>query len=232
VRIPSGIGKAAALLLLGLVSGGLGLLALRAAERGRAAAMALSAELLAPLDSTAGGSSVPETALASKLGSATSIVTPVVRPERKASADSAAADSGEAAEPAESLPPLDPDIFPDWTTFELAVPQARRTGRPVLLAFSAYGCEQCEQLKHEVFRDEAAGVTLRSAVVPVAVADPLAGDSDQAREADELVRRFDVTSYPSLVLYFPASGRVKKLEGYHGREGTLRWVTEGALSRK
>jgi hypothetical protein len=34
------------------------------------------------------------------------------------------------------------------------------------------------------------------------------------------------------VLYFPASGRVKKIEGYPGRDGTLRWVTETALSRK
>ena len=232
MRIPSGIGKAAVLLLLGLVSGGVGLLVLRAAERGRAAAMALSSELLAPLDSTAAGSSVPETALASKQGNVTSIVTPPARPERKATPDSAAADSGEAVEPAESLPPLDPDLFPEWTTFELAAPQARRTGRPVLLAFSAYGCEQCEQMKREVFQDEAAGVTIRSAVVPVAVADPLVGDSDQARTADELARRFDVTSYPSLVLYFPASGRVRKIEGYHGRDGTLRWVTETALSRK
>jgi len=238
MTVASRIGRHGLWLLLALVAAGLALLVTRIAARGRAAE-AMSAGLLAPLDTAAHEPAAPGSVAAEAGAERPS--DPDARPPEVAAArlesgaDPAAAgdslalaDSAEAA--ARRLPPLDPELFPDWTGFGEAVPLARRGERAVLLAFSTYGCEQCEQLAREVFRDEAAGVTLRSAVVPVAVADPLGGEGDPAREAGELQRRFGVTSFPTLVLYFPATGRVRKLEGYPGRDRTLRWVTESSAS--
>jgi hypothetical protein len=230
------IGRGGLWVLLAVVVAGLALLVTRIAARGRAAAEAMSAELLSPLDTAAmerAGAADPGAATAADAGPRTP-VPPAADAARVDSRDSTTADSAAAAgpEPEPKPPPLDPELFPDWTTFAEAVPLARRGDRPVMLAFSAWGCDLCDQLARDVFRDEAAGVTLRSAVVPVAVADPLAGDSDPAREADGLQRRFGVTSFPTLVLYFPASGRVRKLEGYPGRDRTLRWVTETTASAR
>jgi thiol-disulfide isomerase/thioredoxin len=220
-------------LLLALVAAGLGLLLTRIAARGRAAAAAMSAELLSPLEAGA-----TDSLAAVALGDG-GVPGPPSAPASPA--DTAAAPATESAAPAglaaiapevPIVPDLDPELFPDWTSYAVALPLARRMERPVLLAFGAYGCEQCDELAREVFRDEAAGVTLRSAVVPVAVDAPLLEDGDSARAADELKRRFGVTSFPTLVLYFPASGRVKKLEGYPGRDRTLRWVTETSATKR
>jgi hypothetical protein len=233
MRIPAGIARHAQWAMLVLAAVCLALVVVRLAARSRAVAASMSAELLSPLDTAAlepTGEREPEPLATA--GAASPARDSLAPSDSAAASPAAPADSAPADPPVRKLPPLDPELFPDWTSFAAAVPLARRTDRPVLLAFSAYGCELCLQLARDVFRDEAAGVTLRSAVVPVAVDDPLAGGSDGAREADELQRRFDVTSFPTLVLYFPASGRARKLEGYPGRDRTLRWVTETSTARR
>jgi len=127
-------------------------------------------------------------------------------------------------------PALDPALFADWTTFDAAVEQSRASGRPVLLAFSAPDCELCDALERDVFRAEAPGVTVRSAVIPVSVRDPLVGGRE-AREVEELEHRFAVSTFPTLILYDPVTGHQQRLRGYPGTARTLRWITSGLPGR-
>lgn len=228
--IPSArIGRSGMWLLAAIVAAGLVLLLTRIAARERAAALAMSAELLAPLDSSATGWELErEPAAEGRADGALAAAAPVAPRTADSAATLAPDDSTVVADTLPRIPPLDPELYPDWTTFDVAEPLALRAGRPVLLAFTAYGCEQCEELEREVFRDAAAGVTIRSAVVPVEVADPLAGGDERERQVEALQRRFGVIKFPTLVLYFPATGRWRTLAGYPGRDRTIRWVTEGS----
>ena len=200
----------------------------------------MSAELLSPLEGGGTPSAEPPTVAApprespsaeSPTGPASDASAPrdpedlrgLVPPEL---VDALAPDSVAPAPP--EPPPLDPTLFSEWTTYEDAVARSRETGRAVLLAFTAVGCETCETLRQAVFEDEAAGITVRSAVIPVALHDAFAGMGDEARFMADLQKRFDVTTFPTLVVWSPVTKRLRTLKGYRGVAATLRFITDAA----
>jgi len=127
-----------------------------------------------------------------------------------------------------SAPSLDPTLFADWSTYDDAVKHSRETGRPVMLAFTAVGCETCESLRESVFDEEAASVTMRSAVIPVAVHDVFSATGSEARLVDQLQHDFGVTTFPTLVVWSPTSKRLRTLKGYRGAAATLRFIVDAA----
>ena len=124
-------------------------------------------------------------------------------------------------------PPLDPALFSDWSTYEEAVKRSRETGRPVLLAFTAVGCETCESLRASVFREEAASVTMRSVRHPGRGAGRVR-TKEAMRAGGTSCSTSSVTTFPTLVVWSPTTKRVRTLKGYRGVAATLRFITDAA----
>lgn len=139
----------------------------------------------------------------------------------------------ESSEPAGDSPvegvQTDPDaIYSTWTTFSQATRESRANGKPVLLAFNAEWASDGQSLQREVFDHAAAGLTVKAAVIPVLVLDRSREDGHNSPEVEGLIQQFRVDSYPTLILFSPASGRAAKQTGYRGADETLRWITESA----
>jgi thiol-disulfide isomerase/thioredoxin len=122
-------------------------------------------------------------------------------------------------------------VYSEWTTYDDAVRQSGKTGKPVLLDFNAEWCGPCQVLKHEVFENAAAGTTVKAAVIPVSLVDRVREDGENPAALDDLQRRFDVRAFPTLVVFSPATGRMSRRVGYAGVEETLRWITETAAAQ-
>ncbi len=230
-------------LLLVPAAAGLVLLAARTLAEQRAQEAAMSAELLTPFaeGGTLSVADGPEPGSANEGGDTdgADVSGTATPPPDPAAADGVPSivppdlmgalisDSVAAPSPVEP-PPLDPSLFADWSSYEDAVARSRATGRPVMLAFTALGCETCESLREAVFDDEAGSVTLRSAVIPVAVHDVFAESGDEVRLVDDLQRRFGVTTFPTLVVWSPVTKRLRTLKGFRGAAATLRFITDSA----
>jgi len=222
-------------LLLVVLLAAVGAFGARVVAETRARADALSAELLAASDDDAFGTApdpVPAGATPDPVPAGDSTrpgVGTATSPDTLVETTPGAEGAGEQERTPEP-PALDPALFADWTTYEAAVEQSRASGRPVLLAFTAPDCELCDALERDVFRAEAPGVTVRSAVIPVSVRDPLVGGRE-AREVEELEHRFAVRTFPTLILYDPVTGHQQRLRGYPGTARTLGWITGGLPAR-
>jgi thioredoxin:protein disulfide reductase len=115
-----------------------------------------------------------------------------------------------------------------WLAFDAAMEEARASGRPVLLDFSAEWCPPCQRMKRDVFENPAFARTVEAAVVPVAVVDRYRETGSNPPEVEELQRRFGIEAFPTLVVLSPATGRHVKDSGFGGAQYTAQWIESAA----
>jgi thiol:disulfide interchange protein len=99
--------------------------------------------------------------------------------------------------------------------------------RPTLFLFTADWCIPCRELQRAVFMDPEAVALVRRSYVPIKVQDRRQEDGENNPIASALLKRYAVTSFPTLVVARP-HGLPARLEGYQGRSTVLAFLREGA----
>ena len=115
-----------------------------------------------------------------------------------------------------------------WMSYDAAVAESNRTGKPILLDFNAEWCPPCQALKREVFDDGSYGPEIQLAVIPVSVVDRTREEGTNPADIESLQRRFDVEAFPTLVVFHPGTGRKVVARGFGGAERTATWIREAA----
>ncbi len=119
--------------------------------------------------------------------------------------------------------------YSTWTTsYESALAESRRTGKPVLIDFSAEWCGYCRALEEQVLAEHERGRAVELAVVPLVIMDRTREEGSNPPQVEELRQRYQVDAFPTLVVFSPAGGRSEKLRGYAGADATVEWIQRAA----
>jgi thiol-disulfide isomerase/thioredoxin len=179
-----------------------------------------TAEALAPRPDQATATTVASP------GEPTAVRTPTQRRPR-----ASAPGTRDAAPPASPPRVLRPGSeFSQWTSFEDAMAESQRNGKPVMIDFNADWCPPCRRMKKEVFQDGAHAAAVQNAVIPVSIVDRAREDGQNPAAIEDLQRRYQVDAFPTLVVFSPATGREVRTKGYGDAEATVAWIIEAARS--
>ena len=165
---------------------------------------------------------------AAAVGASVESPRPEVTPSGSAVTDAHASDAlPGASEPKPEQQPKRAE-YSQWTSLESAMAESERSGKPILLDFNADWCPPCQAMKREVFEDGARGQSVQTAVIPVSIVDRTREDGANPPEIENLQRRFQVTAFPTLVVFSPANGQIMQTKGFGGAEATLEWINQAA----
>ena len=104
-----------------------------------------------------------------------------------------------------------------WNTdLQAAIAESQKTGKPLLVDFSASWCPPCQVMKHEVWTDAAVKRTVEEKFVPVYL------DVDQP-ETRESAQRYSISSIPA-VLVLDANGQVLRQASFMNASQTLEFL--------
>jgi len=115
--------------------------------------------------------------------------------------------------------PIKSDIdLVHWTDINMAASAAMRSHRPILYEFSAAWCGPCKVLESEVFEEPELAAKINSRYIAVKVIDRQREDGHNDPKVQQLLDRYGVRAFPTIVIA-AADGSVKdRVVGYNGRD--------------
>ncbi len=108
--------------------------------------------------------------------------------------------------------------------------EARASGKPLLLYFTADWCPPCHTLELEVFHSSRFAKGIEADFVPVKVVDRRREDGQNAPDVDALQKNTGVSAFPTLLVVRADGIAAVRNVGYSSRSATLAFLRE-AVSR-
>ncbi len=112
-----------------------------------------------------------------------------------------------------------------WESHEKARALSQAAGRPILYDFTAAWCGPCKLLDRD-WNDASVAEKINATFVPARVVDRVREDGRNAPDVAEMVRRYEISGFPTLVAAKPDGTMIAKLEGYRGRAALLEFLEE------
>jgi len=113
------------------------------------------------------------------------------------------------------LPLMVPAV--SWRSWDAALAEAARTGRPIMVDAVRDGCRYCSEMEAAVFDDTAVAEQIEKRFVPVKV--------NLSHEA--MPRELEVTMTPSFFFFTPDMTLIKTVPGAWNREDFMTILEEG-----
>jgi len=114
-----------------------------------------------------------------------------------------------------------------WEPREKARTLSQAAGRPILYDFTAAWCGPCKLLDRD-WNDAAVAEKVNRSFVPARVVDRVREDGHNAPDVAEMVRRFEISGFPTLVAATADGTMIAKLEGYRGRAALLEFLEQAS----
>ena len=111
-----------------------------------------------------------------------------------------------------------------WTPIELASAAAQRSHRPILYEFSAEWCGPCHLLEREVFMDAALAAKINDRYIAVKVIDRQREDGHNEPAVQQLMDRYEVNAFPTVVIAASDGQPRDKVRGYPGRDNFAAFI--------
>jgi len=111
-----------------------------------------------------------------------------------------------------------------WTPIELASAAAQRSHRPILYEFSAAWCGPCHLLEREVFMDAALAAKINDRYIAVKVIDRQHEDGHNQPSVQQLMDRYGVDAFPTVVIAASDGKPRDKVRGYPGRDNFAAFI--------
>jgi len=105
-----------------------------------------------------------------------------------------------------------------WTDIDQATAASMRSHRPILYEFSAEWCGPCHVLEREVFMDPSLAAKINGRYIAVKVVDREREEGHNAPNVQQLIDRYSVNAFPTVVIAARDGAVLDRAVGYPGRE--------------
>jgi len=105
-----------------------------------------------------------------------------------------------------------------WMDIDQAVAASARSHRPILYEFSAEWCGPCHLLEREVFMDAGLAAKINGHYIAVKVIDRQREDGRNAGNVQQLMDRYSVNAFPTVVIAAQDGSVRGRTVGYPGRD--------------